>query len=86
MEVELGLDAHVLPQQAARGPATADDPGAAVRGAADRSLAAEGLLDSFFLHARARDAAGRVVGPRALVIGRCLGAEVVEVLRELRRL
>ena len=55
--------------------------GVAVRGVAERSLAAEGLLDSFFLHARARDAAGRVVGPRALVPVRRLGAKVVEIGR-----
>ena len=85
MEVELGLDAHAPLQQAARGPAAADDPGAVVRGVAERSLAVEGLLDSFFLHAWALDAVGHAVEPRALAPGRRLGAEVVEVLRELRR-
>ena len=45
----------------------------------------EGLLDSFFFHARAPDAVGHAVEPRALALGRRLGAEVVEVLRELRR-
>ena len=85
VEVELGLGARALLRQAARGPAAADNPGAAVRGVAERSLAVEGLLDSFFLHARAPDAVDRAAEPHALAPGRRLGAEVVEVLRELRR-
>ena len=63
-----------------------NSPSAAVRGAAERSLAVEGLLDNFFLHARVPDAVGRTAEPRALAPGRRLGAEVVEVLREPRRL
>ena len=72
-------------RQAARGLAAANDPGAAVRGVAEHSLAVEELLDNFFLHARAPDAVGRAVEARALVPGRRLRAEVAEVLRELRR-
>ena len=86
MEVELGLGAHVPLRQAARGLSAANDPGTVEPGAAEHSLAVEGLLDSFFLHARAPDAAGRVVEARALAPGRHLGAEVLEVLRELCRL
>ena len=86
MGVELGLDGVcALPLQVARGLAAVAGPGAVARGAAERLLAVEGLLDSFFLHARPPDAVGRVVEPRALAPGRRLGAEVVEVLRELRR-
>ena len=84
--VELGLDGvRALPLQVARGLAAAAGPGAVVRGATECFLAAEGLLDSFFLHARARDAVGRVVEPRTLAPGHRLGAEVVEALCELRR-
>ena len=84
--VELGLDGFcTLPLQVARGLAAAAGPGAVVQGAVERSLAVEGLLDSFFLHRRARDAAGCVMEPRTLAPGRRLGAEVVEVLHEPRR-
>ena len=55
-----------------------------MRGVVERSLTVEGLLDSFFLHARVPDAVGRAVEPRALALGRRLGTEVVEVLCELR--
>ena len=55
------------------------------QGAAECSLAVEGLLGSFFLHARVQDAAGRIAEPRALVLGRRLGVEVVEALHELCR-
>ena len=74
-----------LPRQVVQGPAAASDPDVAVRGAVEHSLAVEGLLDSFFLHVRAPDTVGRAVEPRALALGRRLGAEVVEVLLELRR-
>ena len=70
--------------QATRGLAAANDPGAAVQGVAERSLAVEGLPGSFFRHAWAPDAVGRAVGSCALALGRHLGAEVVEVLLELR--
>ena len=83
--MELGLGARMPLRQVAQGPAAANDHGVAVQGAAEHSLAVEGLLDSFFLHAQALVAVGRTVEPRALALGRRLGAEVVEVLRELRR-
>ena len=83
--VELGLDGvHALLLQVARGLAIASGPGAVVRGAAEHLLAVEGLLDSFFLHARAPDAVGHAAGPHALALGRRLGAEVVEALHGLR--
>ena len=63
----------------------ASDPDMAVRGAVERSLAVEGLLDSFFLHARVLGVAGRAAEPRALAPRGRLDAEVVEVLHELRR-
>ena len=85
MGVELGLDrVRALPLQVARGLAAAAGSGTVTRGAAERFVAVEGLLDSFFLHVRARDAAGRVAEPRILAPMHCLGAEVVEALRELR--
>ena len=57
-----------------------------VQGACERLLEAEGFLDSFSLHAQVRGAVGRVVGPRVLASGRRVDVEVVEALRELRRL
>ena len=54
------------------------------REAQERFLAAGELLGSFLLLARAPDAAGHAGGLRALALGRRLGAEVAEVLRELR--
>ena len=85
MEVELDLGARAPPRQAVHGPAAASDPDVAVQGAVEHSLAVEGPLDSFFLQVRAPDAVGRAVEQRALALGRRLGAEVVEVLHELRR-
>ena len=55
-------------------------------GVQEHFLAAWGLLDSFFLRARAPGVAGRGEGPPVLVPGHCFGAEVVEALHELRRL
>ena len=66
-------------------PRTATASGAAVRGAVERYLVGEGLLGSFLLRAQAPGAVGRAAEPRALAPGRRLGAEVVEVLHELRR-
>ena len=83
MEAELGRVAPASPRHTVHGPAVANDLDVAVLGAVECFLAAEELLGSFFLHARAWDAAGHVVEPRALAPGRRLGAEVVEALREL---
>lgn len=57
----------------------------AVLGAVERFLAVGVLLGSFLLPARVPGAAGRTEGPRVLAPERRLGAEVAEVLRELRR-
>ena len=72
MEVELGLGTRLPLRQAARGLAAANDPGAAVRGVAERSLAVEGFLGSFFPHTRVPNVVGRVVEPRALALGAVL--------------
>ena len=85
MEVELDLGARAPPRQAVQGPATASDPNVVVRGAVGRSPAAEGLLDSFFLHARVLGAAGRAAEPCVLAPGCRLGAEVAEALHEPSR-
>ena len=57
----------------------------ATREAPVQLLAAEESLGSFLLLARAPDVVGHAGGPRALAPELRLGAEVVEVLRELRR-
>ena len=49
-----------------------------VPGVQERFLASEELLGSFLLRVRAPDVAGPAEGPRVLVLGRRLGAEVVE--------
>ena len=53
------------------------------QGALGRLLMGEGLLGSFLLLTRAPGAVGRVGGPRTLVPGRRLGAEVAEAPRGL---
>ena len=77
--VEPALDVRALPPHAAHCLVVV------VRGARERSLAAEGFLGSFFPLARAPDTVGCAEGPRALAPGRRLGAEVVEALHEPHR-